>query len=54
MELQLSIWVFSLWCTENERAPPIYNAGTEMEYEVVKVKYLKCFDNFNSGFYFIQ
>lgn len=25
-----------------------------MEYEVVKVKYLKCFDNFNSGFYFIQ
>ncbi|KAF4788341.1 cysteine-rich secretory protein 2 isoform X3 [Turdus rufiventris] len=36
MELQLSIWVFSLWCTENERASPIYNAGTEMEYEVVK------------------
>lgn len=27
MELQLSIWVFSLWCTENEKTPSIYKAG---------------------------
>lgn len=27
LKLQMSISVFSLWWTENEKTPPIYNAG---------------------------
>lgn len=56
MELQLSIWVFSLRWTENEKTPPIYNAGvrTRKGIWVAKVKYLKCFDNFNSSLCFVQ